>query len=695
MKDTLLRDKVSAPSRRGGKKSEAGKDRRLHLDVTPENLAVITFDHPDKSANVFDEATLDELHLAISAVECLNPDGLLFVSSKPSIFIAGADLDSLADANEERLEHLIMKGQDAFQRIADLPMPTAAAIHGACVGGGLELALACDLRIASNDRSTKLGLPETMLGILPAWGGSTRLPRLIGLPKALNAILSGKSYAASHAKNLGIVDAVVPAERLLDAGAKLLRRSPVSRKRHFATNNFVSAAAIRFFTRRRVLEKSRGNYPALLEAIEVVSRGASGSNAKSLEREKDGLLRLSGTSETRNLMRLFRLQERAKKLRYTSSTQLADLDPIERTAVIGAGVMGAGIAQWLSSREVPVILRDIDRTRVAAGMESVRKLFGSAVKKRILTRHEAMLRMDLIQPSAEAVSLKRCDLVIEAAVEDLAVKKKIFADLCKRSGDETILATNTSALPISELCTAEGITHPERIVGLHFFNPVSRMKLVEVVITDHTSPEVIERVLAFVREIGKLPVVVKDSPGFLVNRILMPYLIEAGHLVVREYDPAFIDEAMLDFGMPMGPLRLLDEVGLDVAGHVAVTMHEAFGDRFKLPECIHKLTKEDHFGRKSGRGFYRYEKGKAIGESPKRAFYGAMTREELANHLAGLMVEESERCLAEGIARDAEDIDLAMVLGTGFAPFRGGPLAWKNDRNSPPPGNPKIDRFAV
>ena len=658
------------------------KAHRIHLELSDDNIAVVTFDHPEKSANLFDEETLDELHLVVSALECLNPDGVVFTSSKDSIFIAGADLESLASVNEERLEHLVVKGQDAFSRIAGLPMPTVAAIHGACAGGGFELALACDARIASNDKATKIGLPETMLGILPAWGGSTRLPRLVGIPVALDAILGGKLYAASHARKLGFVDAVIPRERLLGAAIKVLCEGPPKRRKPFWKTNWLTAALMRPIVRRRVLAKTRGNYPALLEAIEVVTRGANDSVDASLDRERDAILRLATTPAARNLMRLFLLQEKAKRFRYDRAVDRKRIEPVERAAVIGAGVMGSGIAQWLAARNYPVILRDIDRERVAAGMESIRRLFSKAVKRRIFSKHEAKMRMDLISPSADPVPLNRCDLIIEAAVEELAIKKKIFADLCDRSRKDTILATNTSALPIADLCFADGVTNPERIIGLHFFNPVSRMKLVEVVVTEETAPEVVERTLAFVRSIGKLPVVVKDSPGFLVNRILMPYLIEAGKLVDAGYAPAYIDEAMLEFGMPMGPMRLLDEIGLDVAGHVAATMRNAFGDRFEMPRCLGEMVEEGNFGRKTGRGFYRYENGRVIEEKRRSASDENMSRPELADHLAALMADEALLCLDEGVALEADDVDFAMVLGTGFAPFRGGPITWNKNRNT-------------
>jgi 3-hydroxyacyl-CoA dehydrogenase / enoyl-CoA hydratase / 3-hydroxybutyryl-CoA epimerase len=658
----------------------ARRPRRLHLEMTDSRVALITFDHPDKSANIFDGMTLYELDIALRAVEKLPAKGLVFLSAKPAVFIAGADLEVLNDAvngkGKEDLTALVERGQALFSRIARLGIPTVAAIHGACVGGGLELALACDRRLASDDSSTRLGLPETLLGILPAWGGSTRLPRLIGLPKALDLILAGKLLAPKHALKLGLVDEVVPRERLRSRALALLNEPLPERPSHHFTNNGLSAIVIRLLAGRRLRRKTRGHYPAVLEALEVVSRGASGDERASFAREAAAFSRLARTDAARNLMRVHFLQEHSKRFRYDESVNPRSLVPVHTTAVIGAGVMGAGIAQWFAAKNHPVILRDLDTERVAAGVKSITRLFDEAVAKRILSRHEAGRKLDLVTPSATPVRLHRCDLVVEAAVENLEVKMKIFADLAGRTSPGTILATNTSALPITALCTAEGVSHPERIIGLHFFNPVSRMKLVEVVVTEFTSPETVERTLAFVRSIGKLPVVVKDSPGFLVNRILMPYLIEAGRMVDAGMDAAKVDEAMLNFGMPMGPLRLLDEVGLDVASHVAATMENAFGDRFAVPAVLSRLVADGHLGKKSGRGFYHYG-GRKKGALPGGGGLASQPSSvEIAARLAGLMVTEAERCLAEGIVANSDDIDLAMILGTGFAPFRGGPLAY-------------------
>jgi 3-hydroxyacyl-CoA dehydrogenase/enoyl-CoA hydratase/3-hydroxybutyryl-CoA epimerase len=404
-----------------------------------------------------------------------------------------------------------------------------------------------------------------------------------------------------------------------------------------------------------------------------------GSLDPSLAREREAFVRLAETDAARNLLRLFFLQEKAKHDCHDPSIDVKSLPRIERTAVIGAGVMGAGIAQMIASRDLPVVLADLDPGRVAAGMKSVAALFDEGVKRRIFTKHEAGRKLDRVSPTADRLPLHRCDVVIEAAVEDLDVKKKIFTDLCMRTSPDTILATNTSALSVTELAKAGGITRPDRIIGLHFFNPVGRMKLVEIITTEFTAPGVVERVLAFVRSLGKTPVVVKDSPGFLVNRILMPYLIEAGRLAESGVPVATIDGAMLDFGMPMGPLRLLDEIGLDVANHVAGTMVNAFGDRFEPPLLLADLVRAGHLGKKSGRGFYLHARGRAVPDTFAKPPRGLPDKTAIAARLNDLMVDESKRCLDEGLIRDADTIDLAMILGTGYAPFRGGPL---NDTSS-------------
>jgi 3-hydroxyacyl-CoA dehydrogenase/enoyl-CoA hydratase/3-hydroxybutyryl-CoA epimerase len=651
----------------------------IQLERTGNGTAHLIFDRPDSSANIFDEATLTELneHLASLEQSPPPPKGLILRSAKPSIFIAGADIKSiLSNPDPGEIDRLIKLGQDVFQRLAELPFPTVAAIHGACVGGGFEITLACDYRIASPD-STKIGLPETNLGILPGWGGSARLPRLIGLPKALTIILQGKTVPAAYAKKLGMIDQVAPKENLTILAERYLSKGKAKRRRFGLVNNRLVARILKARVGKQVMTKTRGNYPAIPKALEVVTQGIQVSLANALALERDAIKELAATPAARNLIRVFFLQERVRKQVYAKD--LKDLPAIGRAAVVGAGIMGAGITQWLSSRGLPVILTDIGPEQLASGMATIGKLYRAGVKRRIFSPTKAQRGIDRVSPATGTASLRRVDLVIEAAVETLEIKKKIFQDLDQRTSPDTILATNTSALPVSEIAAAT--SRPDKVIGIHFFNPVHRMQLVEIVVGDQTSPETVQLVLTFVQGIGKLPVISKDRPGFIVNRILLPYLIEAGRLFDEGADMEAIDRAMLDFGMPMGPLRLIDEVGMDVAVHVAKTLHSAFGDRLSAPPMLQKLVDSGLLGRKAGKGFYRYHsKGK---ETPnpdavalRRQSGGTPGDQELQERMAGLMVAEAQRCLDEGVTNSGDDIDLAMIMGTGFAPFRGGPLTY-------------------
>ena len=651
-------------------------ERTIRRTVREDGICVLTFDRPGSAANIFDVRALTELGEELDFVErAMSLKGVVFISAKKSIFVAGADLKSMSEATPDQIRTMIELGQTVFNRIAALPIPTAAAIHGAAVGGGCEIALACDYRVASPDRTTKIGLPETQIGLLPAWGGSTRLPRLIGLPRALDIILAGKSLAAKRALQCGLVDELAPAEYLLKAAVNKISQGKPQRKSHALMNNALVARFIAARVRPQLLRKTRGHYPAVTKALEVVTRGISRSVPDSLARERDGILELVQGEVCRNLIRIFLLQERAKKLTVLRS----DTKTIARTAVIGAGVMGAGIAQWISARQTPVILRDISVEQVAKGMSTIGKLYRDGTKRQVFTPLEARQGLDRVTPAPTEVPLRNIDLVVEAAVEQLDLKKKIFARLAELASDETILATNTSALSVSEI--AATVRRPERVVGLHFFNPVHRMQLVEIVAARQTAPEVLQRTLQFVQRIGKLPVVVQDSPGFVVNRILMPYLIEAGNLFEAGASITDLDEAMLDFGMPMGPMRLLDEVGTDVSLHVAQTLAVAFGDRLKIPAHLREMIKAGLLGRKNGCGYYRHEKSKREARpNPGVAAYvnndqaRMLSRDELRERMVLLMVNEAARCVEERIVNGPADVDFAMIMGTGFAPFRGGPL---------------------
>jgi 3-hydroxyacyl-CoA dehydrogenase/alkylation response protein AidB-like acyl-CoA dehydrogenase/enoyl-CoA hydratase/carnithine racemase len=735
--------------------------RTIQRFVRDDQICVLTFDRPGSAANIFDRRTLAELHEEIDFIAGASQlKGLVITSAKRAIFIAGVDLKTMNEgASLEEVRELIELGQTVMNRLAALSIPTVAAVHGAALGGGYELCLACDYRLASSDRETRLGLPETLLGLLPAWGGSTRLPRLVGLPKALDVILAGKTLAAKQALKCGMVDELAPAEYLVEVAARLVSRGKPRRSGRRLLNNPLVAAILAARLRRELFKKTRGNYPAVCKALEVVTGGVSKSIPASLALERDGILELVQTEACRNLIRVFFLQERAKKLTLvcrllntmtthpgivpgghsrmaqrfnvgdqcpTSSnlegtaevmaTELGDpalaasptspevqrngfvtsvssdplplaqpplsVDPkpITHTAVIGSGVMGAGIAQWLSARKLPVILRDLNAEQVAKGMAAIARIYQEGAKRHTFTSLEVRQGMDRIHPAPVEVPLHKVDLVIEAAVEKLELKQKIFHRLDELVADDTILATNTSALPVSEL--AATTRRPERVIGLHFFNPVHRMQLVEIVAARQTSPDVLQRALRFVQQIGKFPVVVKDSPGFLVNRILMPYLVEAGTLFEAGAGVTKLDQAMLDFGMPMGPMCLLDEVGIDVALHVAHSLAANYPDRMAVPEALSKMVQAGLLGRKTGRGFYLHRKGKPPQPNEQVASFvrsqaaSALSQKDLQDRMALLMVNEAARCLEEQVVTEPDDVDFAMVMGTGFAPFRGGPLRY-------------------
>ncbi len=647
-----------------------------------DGTAILTFDREGSSANIFDHEALEECIRALETIrDDVSIEALLIRSAKPTIFIAGADIKSLASATPGELAALIDLGHETFSLLESLKIPTAALIHGACLGGGYELALACDWRIASDAKHTKIGLPETQLGILPAWGGSTRLPQLIGLSEALPLVLSGKTLQAIAAKKKGLIDEVVPQAHLEAFGRNFLRKGKRELEKHAVQHNAAAVHIIEAAARKDLMKRTRGLYPAPIKALEVMCHAAHHPPEVGFRHERDAVIELVSQPETSHLIELFLLREKAKKLKVDG----VPAQELQTTSVIGSGIMGSGITYWLSSRGYPVLLQDINDEALARGVMNIEREYSNAVKRHILSQTEARNAMDRIHATAAPVPLKHRDLIIEAAVEDLTVKKQIFADLSKRCSDQCILATNTSALPIHEL--ADVVTNPERIIGLHFFNPVSRMPLVEVVRAPSTSDETLASALRFVQKIGKLPVVVKDSPGFLVNRILVPYLLEACQLFADGADPVEIDEAMLDFGMPMGPLRLLDEIGLDVGKHVAETLVAAF-PRMELPPLMDAMIESGALGRKAGKGFYRYDQDEHEPNLDVLALRASSEGpiEDIATRLAELMSEEAALCLDEAIAETAEEIDFAMVMGTGYAPFRGGPLHYADDHRLISPG---------
>ena len=657
----------------------------IRREIDDDHICLLTFDRPESGANIFDAATLDELNEHLDFVENdASLRALIIASAKKSIFIAGADLKTLLQqAQSGEMYAFIAKGQRIFNRLANLKIPTIAAIHGASAGGGYEVALACDYRIATDDPATRIGLPETTLGLIPAWGGCTRLPRLIGAEKAAEVILKGKLYSAQEALKLGLVDEIVPRDQLIHRAREKLRGG--KRKLEGGAPATPSSLAP---------PRQHGN-AAPERASQIIDETLTISPDESLRMELDTIVDLGKTESTQNLIRNFFLAEKYKK-----GASRALSERVVHAAVIGAGVMGSGIAQWLSSRGVTVILRDIAREQIDRGLANIEKTYADAVKRGLMTEAKAKEGRARIVASTAPMELRDVQFVIEAASEKMNIKKEVFRELAMEAGPKTVIATNTSALPVSAL--ADVTVSPEHVIGLHFFNPVSRMKLVEVVVAKETSEETRERSLAFVRQIGKLPVIVRDNPGFLVNRVLFPYLLDAAELFERGLEADRIDNALVQWGMPMGPLRLIDEIGVDVTIDIGNTLEKAYGRRDHVSAVLLWLRDGQMLGRKTGAGFYKYEgKTQTPNESLaqwRRALHGepegaegsnippdwhrdprtllGLNEEELARRLIFLMVNEAARCVEERVIGSPEDADYGMILGTGFAPFRGGPLRY-------------------
>ena len=632
----------------------------IRREVDPEGICILTFDRPESGANIFDSATLRDLNEQLEFIENESSlRGVILVSAKKSIFVAGADLQTLLrKAETGGMREFIAEGQGVMNRLASLKIPTVAAIHGACAGGGYEVTLACDYRIASDAPATRIGLPETTLGLVPAWGGATRLPRLVGPEKTAEVILKGKLHSAREALQLGLVDEVVPQDQLVAAARRKLRKGKRSEK---------SAAAS-----PTSIEVPRSQNPAPARAAEIINRSLTTSMESSLARELDAIVELGELESTRNLIRNFFLADR-----YRKGSGQASGEKVVHAAVIGAGVMGSGIAQWLSSRGITVILRDVNTDILGRGLANIEKTYGDAVKRGLMSEEKAKEGRARIVASANPGPMRDVQIVIEAASERIETKKQIFHDIDPKIDDTDILATNTSALSITTL--AAETMHPKRVIGLHFFNPVSRMKLIEVVVGQETSDETRERSLAFARQIGKVPVVIRDSPGFLVNRVLFPYLLDAALLFEEGVDAKRIDDALVEWGMPMGPLRLIDEIGIDITIDIAVTLETAFGERARTPAILTKMREAKMLGRKSGSGIYKYADRKQLPNEAIESWRSQTNRPEigandLALRLVYLMVNEAARCLEEKVVASPEDADYGMILGTGFAPLRGGPL---------------------
>ena len=640
------------------------------------DLAIIWFDLPGEKVNKFSSVVMREFSSIVDEMaSAKDVHRIVIASRKPSIFIAGADVSEFAKVTSgEQAREYTRFGQQVFHRFSKLPQVKVAAINGACLGGGCELAISCDYRVMADSPKAIIGLPETKLGIFPAWGGTTKLPRLIGLPAALDIILNGRTLDGRRAKKAGLVDEVVPQAILLDVAKRFSQknRRDGDRTKLYIEGNPLARRIIFGKARKAVKEQTHGHYPAPLKAIEVMEYAMSAGVERGLEREVEEVVRLIQGDVAQNLVRLFFLMEDAKKDRIAAKPR-----EVENVGVLGAGLMGGGIAQIVADKtEASVRMRDIDWNALAGGMRAAARVWRKQVERRRLTRGEMQRKLARITTTTDWSGFQHADAVIEAVVENLDIKRKVLAEFESIEKEGAIFATNTSTLPITEI--AAKARHADRVVGMHFFNPVDRMPLVEVIRGARTSDATVVTIANLARKLGKTVVICNDGPGFVVNRILGPYMNEAGFLLEEGNSIESIDKAMVDFGMPMGPMALLDEVGIDVAAKVAVILRERFGERIQQSRVVDALYADHRLGKKGGKGLYTYKEGKR--QKPDADVYRLLgvsaphvvEAREAVERMVYSMVNEAARVLDEKIVGSAAELDLAMIMGTGFPPFRGG-----------------------
>ncbi len=631
-----------------------------------DNIVRLFIDVAGSAANILSSEVLEELDTILKELASAKPKGLIILSAKTSGFIAGADIREFITLEDKtQATVLIGRGQDVFNRLEKLQFPTVCLIHGFCLGGGLELALACNYRVGLDDVSTRLGLPEVKLGIHPGFGGTVRLQRLIGAPKAMELILSGKTIDVRRAKKMGLIDYTVAERHLVDMGEKCINEK-LRRYKPSMVERLSNSQVGRPIIKKILLKKTEArirpeHYPAPFAAIDLYARG--GRKATQLKREAESVANLITGSTAKNLINLFFLSERLKSLGKSG------VQAPSRVHVIGAGIMGGDIAAWCALKGHQVTLQDTAPQSIAATLKRAAVLY----KKRLRNPRLVRNTMDYLMPDTKGAGLARADIIIEAVFEDVTVKRDIFKEIEPQLRDDVVIATNTSSIPLEDI--ADALNKPDRLVGMHFFNPVAKMELVEIIAGETTNQESLKKALAFIRGLGRLPLPVKSSPLFLVNRVLMPYLLEAVMMVKEGKTPEEIDQAATLFGMPVGPVTLADMVGLDICHHVGETMKEKFG--ITVPGILGEKVASGHIGRKSGRGFYTYKKGKPIKAKSSEV---VAIDEEIQERLIFRMLNESMTCLDEKIVEDADLLDAGMVFGAGFAPFRGGPMRYCRDK---------------
>ncbi len=631
-------------------------------EVDDDNIVWLYFDTQDSRVNVLNRDTLAELsQLVLSLATQSSIKGLVIASAKDNSFIMGADVHAIANIKDEQHAHqLITEGRQIFDNIAALPCITVAMINGFCLGGGLELALACDYRVINDDLKTKLALPEVLLGLYPGWGGSVRAVRLVGVLAAMNLMLTGRFIAPRYAKKIGLIDIVVPTRQLTRAAKATVLKPPKKQQpaiwlrwlNHINIRPWVG----RLLTKQVAKKAKRSYYPAPFALVDAWVKCGVANDA--FAHESETVSQLIVTSTCRHLLRVFHLRERLKGL-----AKARDIEPVAHVHVIGAGTMGGDIASVCALRGMTVTLQDTQIEPVAKAIGRAHRLFQRKLKSKRLTQ----AAMDRLIPDVNGYGIAKADLIIEAIIEDVAAKQALFKTVIENMAKDAILATNTSSIPLADIASA--LPTPTRLVGIHFFNPVPSMPLVEVVSDDKTDQRVLNRALAFVGQLDKLPLPTRSVPGFLVNRVLMPYLLESVKLLEAGYTADAIDQAACNFGMPMGPIELADKVGLDVCLSVARNLTHHYGG--DVPAQLVQLVEQQRLGCKTNAGFYQYKSGKPVRQSNALT---ADKRDQIIKQLMGCLINESKRALADHVVDNADLVDAGMIFGTGFAPFRGGPL---------------------
>lgn len=671
----------------------------LNLEIDKNGVANLIFDLPSEKVNKLSAPVLGELEKAINVIDGNKAIRILCITSKKDGFIAGADINEIkAITDEKDAYEKVSRGQNILDKIAKLKIPTIAVIKGACLGGGLELALACDYRVVIAHEKTSLGLPEVNLGIIPGFGGTQRLPKLLGLQESLKIILSGKAVDAKKAFKIGLADAIIREEFLDNSLSEfvseilknnernkfLVKRKKANSSRNLFENLFFGKYLIYYLTQKDLYNKTKGFYIAPFYALEVVKKTYGSTTSKGLKVELSAFCELVVGDISKNLIEIFFTNEALKKDSGIENSEIK-AQKIENSAVIGAGIMGGGIAWAFSNSDINVRIKDVANEGIAIGYKQVAKIFSQLVKIRKLTKSEVAMKTSRITSSTDYRGFKSVDFVVEAVPENMAIKKNILAELETKISDKTIIASNTSSLSITEMSHALQV--PERFVGMHFFNPVNRMPLVEIIKGEKTSDEAIATAVALSKKLKKTPIVVKDVAGFLVNRILLPFMNEASYLLQDGANITTIDDEIEKFGMPMGPFVLVDVVGIDVGVKVANSLYESYGERMKVSAILDEVynNHKELLGKKTNKGFYNYPSKtvnndiykilNAVRES-KNIKTINISSADIINRSILTMVNEASKCLEENVVKDAKYLDMAMIMGAGFPAFRGGVLRY-------------------